>query len=128
MNERAGPLMVRASSPLGSGRGLAPSGRLAVPFAGGKTALTIAETAGIDTDVRLSLHAASGDLLRVASLSVGGGGSASYDDLFAELGLDAPDDGTIVVENLSGGFLAVQALRRDPLTGDALAVSGVPLP
>ncbi|HKC24406.1 MAG TPA: S8 family serine peptidase [Thermoanaerobaculia bacterium] len=115
-------------SPLGSGRGLAPNGRLAVPFAGGKTALTIAETAGIDTDVRLSVHAASGDLLRVASLAIGAGGSASYDDLFAELGLDAPEDGTIVVENLSGGFLAVQALRRDPLTGDALAVSGVPIP
>jgi subtilisin len=117
-----------AVSPLDAGRGVAPGGRLAVPFAGGKTTLTIAETAGVDTDVRLSLHAASGDLLRVASLTVGGGGSASYDDLFADLGVDAPEEVTLVVENLSGGFLAVLALRRDPLTGDALAVSGVPLP
>jgi len=99
-----------------------------VPYVGGKTSLTIAETSGVPTSARLLLYAESGTLLRAVDVGMDGGQSVSYADLLGALSLDAAAETTAVVENVSGGLLAVTALREDPGTGDAFAVSGVPLP
>jgi hypothetical protein len=117
-------------APSGPSRGLAAGRRLALPFLGGgaKTSFAVVETANVDTRLRLSVHALDGTLLRVRDLTLAASDELFWDDLFDALGLATSEEVTLVLENVFGGALVAEALRYDPVTGDPLAVSGVPLP